>query len=286
MKIIVIGSKGMLGQYLVSVFNQLDKYTVFALDKTELDIVNKEDVLQTLREIKPELVVNAVAYNDVEKCEDGAGYTIALAINRDGVKNLSDACKSIDAIFVQYSTDYVFNGDSMDGYTEEDSPAPINKYGQSKLAGENVLWTSKPSKYYLIRTSRLFGTRGKSLEAKTSFVDLMLTLATKTSTISTVRNEEISSPTYAKDLAWATREIVEAKSPYGIYHITNNGSCDWYGFAKEIFKTKNININLIPVTRSVFKGLAKRPAFSLLINTKLPQLRSWQEALREYLSEN
>ncbi len=285
MKLVIVGSKGMLGQYLLSVFQQPDKYEVFALDKTELDITKEEEVLKVLQDLRPELVINAAAYNDVEKCEEDMGYNIALTINRDGVKNLSQACKLINTTLVHYSTDYVFDGKKREGYKEGDKPNPISRYGQSKFWGEEVLLSANLAKYYLIRTSRLFGASGTSGIAKKSFVDLMLTLSQKTSTINAV-NKEISSPTYAKDLALATKEIIETKASYGIYHRTNSASCDWYDFAKEIFKIKKIKVNIIPVTRSFFGGLAKRPAFSILLNNKLSPMRSWQAALAEYLNES
>jgi len=284
MKLVIIGSKGMLGQYLLSVFSHQDRYDVFGLDKTEIDITQKEDVIQVLSKIRPDMVINAAAYNNVDQCEEDDGYRIALAVNGDGVKNLSEACRLIDATLVHYSTDYVFDGENQIGYVEDDKTNPVSQYGMSKLAGERALLSANLPKYYLIRTSRLFGKCGVSEEVKKSFVDLMLDLNKKVSTINGI-NEEISNPTYAQDLAQATKKLIEGKHAFGIYHITNSGGCTWHDLATEIFKIKNIDVKVVPVTRDFFGGLAKRPKSSMLINTKLSQLRTWQEALGEYLKD-
>ena len=137
-------------------------------------------------------------------------------------------------------------------------------------------------KFYLMRLSRLFGKAGNGENAKKSFVDMILNLAKEKEALEII-DEELSSPTYAPDLAKLTKKIVANKMPYGIYHGANGGSCTWYEFAKEALKLKNISCKLIPVPASQFPRPAARPKYSILLNTKLSPARSWREALKEYL---
>lgn len=277
MKIIIIGALGMLGQELVKIFFN-DK--LWSWDLPWIDITNKAQVTKKIFAIKPDIVINAAAYNDVEEAEDNR--ELAMKINGQGVGYLAQAINKNNGILVHFSTDYVFNGKNKKGYQENDQPDPISVYGWSKYLGEQELQKAA-NHFYLIRLSRLFGQPAKSQGAKVSFVEKMFDLA-KIKTEIKVINEELSCPTYAPDLAQQTKFIIDSKLPFGIYHITNSGSCTWYELAKEIFTTKKIKIKLKPVASDFFFRLAKRPKFSILINTKLPPLRSWQEALKEYLS--
>ena len=151
--------------------------------------------------------------------------------------------------------------------------------GQNTLEQELLKNTDQ---FYLIRLSRLFGKPAASQKAKKSFIDLMLELS-KTKKELNIVNEELDSPTYAPDLAKRTKEIIDWKKPFGVYHATNSGSCTWHDFAKEIFTIKNINVKINPVPADFFPRPAVRPKYSILLNKKLPAMRSWQEALKEYL---
>jgi dTDP-4-dehydrorhamnose reductase len=284
-KILIIGSKGMLGQELMRVFGDKRQETesaeIIGWDRGEIDVANEVEVNQKIKDLKPDIIINAAAYNAVDKCEEEEGFAIAKKINGEAPGYLAKIAKELEIILVHYSTDYVFAGDKKEGYKEDDAPSPISKYGESKLLGEENV-RKFGEKYYLLRTCKLFGRPAISEAAKKSFVDIMLNLAGKQDTIEAV-DEGYASPTYAPDLAQRTREIVDGHYPWGIYHVTNSGACTWYEFAKEIFKIKNIKINLIPVGGDKFPRPARRPKFSPLINTKLPLMRSWQEALKEYL---
>ena len=276
MKIIIIGSQGMLGQELARVYQNENP---LLWSKSHIDISNKNDVDKKINEVKPDIVFNAAAYNDVDAAEKNKD--IAYAINAEGPGHLARAVCAAEGILVHYSTDYIFNGDEKRGYSEEDDPEPRSVYGKSKLLGEkNVIKYS--DKYYIIRLSRLFGKSGIGGSAKTSFVDLMLGLAEKSEVIDAV-DEELSNPTYAPDLAEQSREIVEGKFPFGIYHVSNRGACTWYEFTKEIFDIKGINVKLNAVAGSYFPRPAPRPKYSILLNTKLNPMRPWQAALKEYL---
>lgn len=195
---------------------------------------------------------------------------------------LAREIRAIGGILVHYSTDYVFKGDKKEGYNELDKPNPQSAYAKSKYYGEQEL-QKNIDKFYLIRLSRLFGRPASSNLGKKSFVDLMLELS-KTKKELNIVNEELDCPTYAPDLAARTKEIIEWKKPFSIYHVTNSGACTWYEFAKEIFTIKNINVKINHVQASFFPRLAKRPKYSILLNMKLPVMRSWKKALNEYLN--
>ncbi len=204
---------------------------------------------------------------------------MAEAVNGYAVGNLSEAAQAINGLLVHYSTDYVFEGKEIDGYKENDEPRPQSVYAASKRLGEQQL---KNKKYYLIRTSRLFGKPAQSEGAKKSFVDVMIKCAEEKDCLELV-DEELSSPTYVLDLAKRTREIIEWKKSFGIYHATNEGGCTWYGWAKKIFELSGKSVKLIPVGADRFPRPAKRPKYSLLLNTKLPAMRKWEAALADYL---
>jgi len=285
MKILILGAKGNLGQQLVKVFTAAGE--VIAWDRGEIDITDRELMLKKISEVKPELVVNAAAYNAVDKCEsDDEEYDLAKKINIDGPKFLAEACLKTGAVLIHYSTDYVFDGRKKSGYLEIDEPRPINRYGKTKLHGEKRILELSGSglKWYLIRTSKLFGPKGQGEMAKPSFFDIMLELS-KTKKELEVVDDELSCFTYSPDLAKATGELYESGRGWGIYHLTNSGRATWYEAAVELFGIAGINVKVAPVKSEKFERPAKRPKYSALLNTKLPRLRDYREALREYLKK-
>jgi dTDP-4-dehydrorhamnose reductase len=276
--LIILGGNGMLGQDLARAFSDCSP---LVWDRPELDITDAAAVLAAFENIKPGTVINAAAYNLVDKAEEDDGFAIAMKVNGEGPGNIARACAAVGATFVHYSTDYVFEGVKPEGYREDDTPNPQSRYAESKRAGEEGVLAAGGNAY-IIRTCRLFGKPGASEGSKQSFVDLMLTLAEKRDTLDVV-NEEVASPTYTPDLAQQTRVILEKPYGAGIYHVTNAGACTWFEFATEIFRIAGKQMTLNPVPASKFPRPAKRPAFSALQNTKLPPLRPWQEAVAAYL---
>jgi dTDP-4-dehydrorhamnose reductase len=269
MKVVILGAKGMLGRDLGKVFYDLNPYL---LDKDELDITSKEGVHKLFSNLAPDVVINAAAYTDVDGCETSRSE--AMKVNGDSPGYLAAATKNAGAIFVHYSTDYVFDGKKAEGYKEDDEPSsPLNFYGETKLAGERAV-RKAGGDYYIIRTSWLYGINGKN------FVETMLRIAGEKGKFRVV-NDQHGKPTYTVDLAKATRKLMESKSDFGIYHITNEPATTWYQFAREILKKNKIT----PCASSEFPRPAKRPQYSILLNTKLAPLRPWQEALGEYLRE-
>ncbi|MFA5134730.1 MAG: dTDP-4-dehydrorhamnose reductase [Patescibacteria group bacterium] len=276
MKVAIIGAQGMLGQELMNTFHE---YKPIQWNHSDFDITDRKQSVQLVSNQKPGLVINASAFNDVDKAE--GEEAIAMNINGYGPGYLASAVEAAGGILVHFSTDYVFNGNIVKGYREDDIPDPISIYGKSKLLGENEV-RRKCHCHYIIRLSRLFGKNSRGRSGKKSFVELMLTLAQSKKELDIV-DEELSSPTYAKDLADRTKYLIDNQLPFGTYHITNQGACTWFGFAQEIFTQSGISVKLNPVAGSFYPRAAKRPPYSVLLNTKLPHMRRWEEALKSYL---
>lgn len=279
MKTLILGAQGNLGTQLVNVFKADG---LMAWDKNEADFLDLADLSVKLDIAKPELIINAAAYNAVDKCEtDDGELNIALKLNQDLPAFLASWCLKNNAILVHYSTDYVFSGDgSHQEFVESDIPNPINKYGQSKAAGEKEILKRFNLKYYLIRVSKLFGPKGSSSFAKNSFFDIMINLAKDNPELRVV-DEEFSCFTYTPDLALATKNLLEQRYPFGVYHLSNSGACTWYGSVLEL----NLSSTIIRIKSSDLIRAAIRPKFSALKNTKYPPLRDYREALKEYLNK-
>jgi len=281
-RILIIGAKGMLGQDLVDVCRKKN-IEVIAWDFEDLDITDREQVFEKIKNIRPDSVINSAAYNAVDKAEEPEEFETARAVNATGPKNLAEVCKEIGAVFVTYSSDYVFRGDKKEGYREDDQPDPVSKYGVSKYEGEKNV-QAVGGKFYIIRTSKLFGKGGSGQNVKKSFVDTMIELSEKMPELKVV-DEEVSCFTYTPDLAEATLALLEGNYSPGIYHITNTEPCTWYECAKNIFEILGKEVKITPVPASTFPRPAQRPNYSALLNTKLPPLRSYKDALREFLKK-
>ncbi len=294
--ILILGGRGNLGVQLTKIFSRDNNYEVISWDRQEIDITDKELVEKKVIELNPQIIVNSAAYNAVDKCENNEQeFELARKLNAQAPGFLAQAALKSGAVLVYYSTDYVFGGPntspeiigqakSQGGFLESDKPDPVNKYAQTKREGEEeiIKHSGQGLKWYLIRTSKLFGPLGESEAAKPSFFNIMLKLAKGKDKLQVV-DEEISCFTYTPDLARATKELLEAGAGFGIYHLINTGPATWYQAAKELFKILDLKISLEPVPASYFPRPAKRPTYSVLANTKFTPLRSWQEALREYL---
>jgi dTDP-4-dehydrorhamnose reductase len=278
-KILIIGSQGMLGQDLSKIFPKATGW-----DREEIDITDKTQVQNKVVALKPEVIINCAAYNAVDACEDTGQFTTAKKINGDAVGYLADVCLEINATLVHYSTNYVFSGDKITGYDENSVPQPLNKYGESKLAGERELSKRPNLKYYLVRTSKLFGEQGKSELAKENFFTKILKLAETQSEIKAV-DDELSNFTYTPDLARATQSLITKNFPLGIYHIINENPCTWYQAAQVLFDITGKKIKLMKVSADAFPRPTVRPKYAVLLNTKLPKLRNYEEALAEYLKK-
>lgn len=277
MKILITGARGMLGKDLCALLSK--EHELIKYDREELDITNAKMVNKVVAKLNPNAIINCAAFTDVDGCEEKEKKAIAKKVNSFGPGNLAKISKKLNIPLFHYSTDYIFNGLKKDGYRESYSKIdPINAYGRTKALGEKLI-KQNCKKYYILRTAWLYGKNGKN------FVDTMLQLAKKNDSLKIV-NDQYGKPTYTLDLAKRTKDILDKKLKPGIYHVTNEGETSWFYFANEIFKLKKIKIKVIPCKTSEFPTPAKRPSFTGLINTKLPPMRKWQEALREYLISN
>jgi len=260
-KTLIFGAGGMLGTDLCSVFPDAVKFV-----HRDIDIRDREKVIETIEMNVPDVVINAAAYTAVDDCE--ANTEMANDINGAAPGYIAEGCSRTGSVLIHYSTDYIFDGSKKE-YVESDPPNPINAYGSSKLIGEMNI-KKKMENYRIIRTSWLYGAHGKN------FVDTMLMLSGKMEIVKVV-NDQFGKPTYALDLARKTRELVGLQA--GIYHITNEGVCSWFEFASAIIK------NAVPCTSGEFPRKAKRPKYSVLVNTRTTPMRHWRDALAEYLNE-
>lgn len=303
-KVLVIGAKGMLGQELVKTFRKDNGYAVTAWDREDIDIAKEKETASKIAKLRPAIIINATGYNAVDKAEDLKEYKIAKKLNSKAPGYLAKIAEKMKAVFVNYSTSYVFDGQpeipepegcahrcsdcSLHesfmpeiGFAEDAKPKPINNYGKSKLLGEKEV-EKNGGKYYIIRLSRLFGRPGESEVSKKSFFDVMLEAGRKQKAVKVV-DEEADCFTYAPDLAQKTKEILESQKPFGVYHVVNSDPCTWYEAVVELYRQAKIKTKIIPVEASEFPRPAKRPYYSALLNTKLNPMRSYKEALKEYL---
>ncbi|MBI4054016.1 MAG: dTDP-4-dehydrorhamnose reductase [Candidatus Doudnabacteria bacterium] len=273
MKVLIIGANGMLGRALGESFADLHP----ALwDLGDIDITDFETSAKKIHKEKPKLIINAAAMTDVDGCEDNPAS--AHRLNGEAPGQLALLADELGAILVQYSTAYVFDGKSKAGYDESAMPMPLSVYGKTKLQGERG--ASMAKKHYILRLDRLFGQAGSG---KQSFVEKMLSLAATNKPVAAI-DDEYGCPTWSSDLALLTRKIFEGDRPFGIYHVANAGYCSWFEFAREIFKLKGIEVELVPVPAATFPRKAVRPKYAIINNTKLPLVRPWQEALVDYLA--
>ncbi len=270
--ILVVGSKGMLGQDLLALLGERAR----GVDLPDIDITDMVSVQKVLTALKPRIVVNCAAYTDVDGCESNA--ETAMQVNAEGVAFLAMITREIGAKLVQISTDYVFDGSKGSPYKEDDLQTPLNIYGESKLAGEMNLDINPDN--LLIRTQWLYGIHGKN------FVETMLKLAQEKDELSVV-DDQIGSPTWTVDLAKGIVALID-KDCRDVYHCTNSGDTSWNGFAKAIFELSGLPVRLNSMTTEQLNRPARRPLHSTLDCSKLaadtgftPQ--PWREALKQYL---
>ena len=269
MKVLITGAKGMLGQDLCPTLEDLGCFLI-ETDIDNLDITKKEDVEDFVSKAHPDLIIHLAAYTNVDRAEEEEEK--AELINAVGTENVALAASKIDVPLIYISTDYVFDGTKNSPYLPTDPTNPINAYGRTKLKGEELV-QKHCKKYYIARTSWLYGMYGKN------FVDTMLSLKDKEEL--KVVDDQWGTPTWTMDLASALMKLLT--KPYGIYHLSGGGKpTTWYNFAKTIFELSNLEVNLKPCTTEEFKRPANRPKYSVMDNDKM--LRDWKLALKDYLS--
>src|SRR5690348_5505117 len=283
MKVAVIGSDGQLGRDIVSAFQQVGDL-VYPLRHEDIEVSDMDSILHVIKRIQPEMIVNTAAMHNVENCEREPAR--AFAVNALGASHLAGAARSLDAALMHVSTDYVFDGRKQAPYIESDTPAPLNAYGVSKLAGEHLI-RAQTEKYFIVRTSALYGASPCRAKGGLNFVELMLKLANERGELKVVDSEKVS-PTSTAELARQMVELSRSQS-YGLYHATSEGSCSWYEFAQEIVHLTNTRVRLQIAGPNEFPAKVPRPAYSVLENSALKALglntfRPWRDGLETYLA--
>jgi dTDP-4-dehydrorhamnose reductase len=283
MTVAVIGANGQLGTDVVTAFQNAGETTV-GLNHSDLDISSLDSTRDTLAGVRPSVVVNTAAMHNVDNCEREP--LRAYEVNALGARNLSLVTRDLEAKLLHVSTDYVFDGSKASPYVEDDRPAPLNVYGNTKLAGEALI-SETSDKYFIVRTSALYGKSPCRAKGGRNFVDMMLSLAGKREELRVV-NDEFISPTSTSELA---KQIVELcrSNHYGLYHATTEGSCSWFEFAAAIFAITNTKVNLRIASPNDFPAKVPRPKYSVLENQELKRLGlnafgSWETALTDYLN--
>lgn len=281
MRIAIIGSTGQLGSDLVKVLQEAGSYQVIPLSHAEIECTKPDSVRTALTRSCPQVVVNCAAFVRVDKCEDKPEE--AFLVNALGALHVARSCTELNALCVYISTDYVFDGKKGEPYTEEDRPCPINVYGTSKLAGEYLVSQACP-RWLIVRMASLFGKMGARGKGG-NFVETILAKARAGEHLRVV-NDIRMSPTYTYDAAQVLEGLIRQEAT-GIFHVTNSGSCTWYEFARKVVDLVGIETTLESAASSEYPTRASRPKNSSLISARLlgSALRSWEEALRDYLIE-
>ncbi len=273
MRIAITGHKGQLGQALL---HALEGDEILGLDLPEHDITDAKGIAQVLKEFAPEVVIHTAALTDVDRC--AREPELALRVNGLGTHNIALACLKCNASLLTVSTNEVFDGHKGAPYYEHEHPNPINPYARSKLAAE-MYTRLHLSRFYIVRTAWLYARGGNNFPAK------IIRAADKYGRLRVVC-DEISSPTYAPDLAKAIKQLIHSKH-YGIYHFTNSGICSRYEFARRVLELSGRgDVPIEPITSDQWPRASTPPLHCALHNLAGAQigitLRHWEDALREY----
>ena len=276
-KILVTGCNGQLGKAIQKEYES-EAAELILTDVADLDITDNAQVLQFVREHKPQVIMNCAAHTAVDLCEEQ--WDLAYRINAIGPRNLAIAATQTGAKLMHISTDYVFSGDGDHPYTEFDAVGPNSAYGKTKLEGERFVQQFAKN-YFIIRTAWLYGD-GKN------FVKTMLKLSETRDNVSVVK-DQFGSPTSAKELA-KMMHYLEPTENYGLFHGTCEGSCSWADFADEIFRLAGLPTKVNHITTEEYGSATRRPAYSVLDNYMLRlttdfRMADWQDAIREYMEE-
>ncbi len=280
-KILVIGAQGMLGRDLLPELRvSFPDDEILGWDMEEIDIRMEKETIEQIEALYPQIIINVAAYTDVDGCERNEEE--AFRVNAEGMKHIALGARRCGAKVVYLSTDYVFDGKKGEPYLEEDSPHPLNIYGESKLKGEHYV-QELTKEGLIIRTQWLFGKYGKN------FVYAILKQAQEKEVISIVK-DQIGSPTYTRDLSKAICALVQ-KRGQGIFHVANGGFCSWFVFAQKILSYAGIHgVKAIPIASEELDRPARRPSYSVFNTAKFLKttgwnLRPWSEALKDFLFE-
>jgi dTDP-4-dehydrorhamnose reductase len=276
MRVLIIGASGMLGHDLQKEWSGDE---LIPASSRDADIRDRDEVRALVSGARPDAIVLAAAYTDVDGSERDP--QLAFAVNGQGAENVARAASEAGAPILYVSTDYLYDGSSTRAYEPADAIAPLNVYGKSKAAGEAAV-RAHATAWCIVRTSWLFGAGGASFPEK-------ILRAAETRPELTVVADQTGSPTFTRDLAGAIRDLVRKKAE-GVLNVTNSGSCTWCEFAAEVLRQAGRGeVRVTPITTEQAARLAKRPRYSVLAPTSLHAqgiaLRSWQDAVTAYLED-
>ena len=278
MRVLITGAKGMLANALLPCLGS--EHEVVGVDLNDFDISQETAVQKAFRDLRPDFVYHLAAYTDVDGCE--ANPRLADEVNTQGTRNLARSCAEIGAILLYVSTDYVFDGSSDRPYREDDLTNPLSVYGQSKLGGEKHV-QSLLKRYFIVRSSWLYGPRGKN------FVSTIMKVAAERDELRVVSDQR-GSPTYTRHLALKLADMLRIEA-YGTYHATGSGDCSWFEFAQAIVELAGLErVRVVPISTQESGRRAPRPAYSVLENRRLIEnhldsLPHWKDGLAHYLKE-
>jgi dTDP-4-dehydrorhamnose reductase len=278
-KILIFGAGGQLGRAFVKLL-QAQGYAYLAYDKEGCDITDHDKVKEIVKETKPVIIINCAAYNDVDGAEEASD--LAYAVNTHAVTNLAKVCQKNNIFLVHFSTDFVFDGEKNDFYTERDTPNPLSVYGRSKWEGEEAV-KKNLAEYLLFRVSWVFGDGPQSMLRK-------IEAWAKSGRIIRVTADRVSVPTYAEDIAAITLKAFKAGLK-GLYHLTNTGYASRYELAKFYIEKVELDNVVLPVPATYFKDKASRPYFSCMSHERLRKdldtlIPSWEDAVVRYVLEH
>ncbi|HEY2433361.1 MAG TPA: dTDP-4-dehydrorhamnose reductase [Vicinamibacterales bacterium] len=278
-RLLVTGAAGLLGAAIVEELGR--DHEVTAADHAALDITDVAAIRRMVTEVRPAVIVNCAAYNDVDGAEDDA--PAALRVNAFGVRALAAAARDCQAAFVHYSTDFVFDGESARPYTEEDPVNPRNTYAASKLVGE--WFAADAPRHYVLRVESLFGPPPTPVARRGSVGTI----------VDRIRNGEVVpvfvdrtvSPAYTPDVAAATRAVLDREVPPGVYHCVNDGAATWRDVAEEVARQLGAGLTIKALTLETFKARAPRPRYCAMSPARLASLGvvmpPWRDAIARYL---
>ncbi len=270
-KILVTGAKGMLGGDLCPMLKD-EGFEVFEADLHNMDITDVTMAKAVINAEKPDFIVHAAAYTDVDRAETEKDR--AVLINKTGSENMAKITAGLGIPVFCISTDYVFDGTENSPYKPDDPVNPINFYGQTKLDGEIAIKEHNP-RHYIFRTSWLYGIHGRN------FAETMIRLAGENNELRVVDDQK-GCPTWTVELARVIISFIKDRPAYGTYHVCGSGSTSWYGFTRKIMELADISVKITPVSSEEFPRPAKRPAYSVMDNANL--CPDWQVSLKEYIN--
>jgi dTDP-4-dehydrorhamnose reductase len=276
-RLLVTGAGGQLGRELVTSLGKT--FAVHGTTSRTMDVRDADRVQSVFGNSGAQAVIHCAAMTDVDACENDPD--LAMAVNRDGTAHIAEACRQPGALMIYISTDYVFDGEQAAPYRETDHPAPINVYGRSKLAGEQIVRELLPDSHVIVRTAWVYGWHGEN------FVKTMLRLAREGKEPIRIVSDQIGNPTWTEEIARQIDRIIE-RDLRGIIHAASGGSCSRFDLAAELFKTMNYAVDLESASSDAFPRPARRPANSSLENARLNDagvnvMRPWRDALHDFI---